>query len=75
MFNKIISHQRGRPTVSSEDRRSRNIQIRVTEEVYEDLRRLAQKNGISLSTFGRTVLEEAVDKEKDLSGLGYGYEH
>ena len=69
-FMPEISHQKGRPFAKDEDRRSRNIQIRVTENVYENLKKLAEKNGISISTYGRVIVEEAIDRDRDRERLG-----
>lgn len=66
----IINHQRGRPPIPKDEVRSKNIQIRVTEDIYVSLKDLAENDGVSISNYVRALIEEAVERAKDRERYG-----
>lgn len=66
----IINHQRGRPPRPRNEVRSKNIQIRVTEDSYLKLRELADRDGVSVSNYIRTILDEALERAEDRERYG-----
>ncbi len=55
----------GNYTKDPKDNRTRLIRIRVTEEEYQDVVKLSEEIGISISTLGRVALKKACKSSRD----------
>ena len=60
----------GRPPVADEDRRSKTIHARITEESYAEMVKIVKNENISVSTFVQTIIDEAIKEYADRERYG-----
>lgn len=72
---RIVSHQVGRPKKEESEKKNNRLNVRLTDDTYDELIQFTMKRGISLSDFVRVCIEETLKKEKDMERLGYSDEY
>lgn len=60
----------GRPPIGDEERRSKTIHARITEETYDKFAKIAKREGVSVSSFVQTLIDECVEEYEDRERYG-----
>ena len=57
--------------MKDDEKRSKHLNFRVSEETYDAIVDIAKKNNIPIATYVRVVLEEAIERDNDIERYGY----